>query len=145
MSFRPRAASVALAAVLGCVAFAVAPDVTTADPEGPEPVLTGLELTHTRIEAVGADVAGVPEKTRLKLTLNVAAMVRVRVKDTDPYGLSRAFNKDLPEGASAIRISARVDGTKLPPGKYEVVVKAHNSSGSSPKMYLTLRIVGKRG
>jgi hypothetical protein len=30
----------------------------------------------------------------------------------------------------------------MPPGKYKVVVKAHNSSGSSPKMFLRLTIVG---
>jgi hypothetical protein len=107
--------------------------------------MTGLELTHPKIEAVGVDLAGVPQKTRLRLTLNVPALVRVRVKDTDPFGLSRVFNTDLPAGASAITISARVDRTKLPPGKYDVVVKAHNSSGSSPKMYLHLRIVGKNG
>jgi len=110
--------------------------------DGLEPVLSRLSLTNPEIHAVGVEGTGVPKKTRLKLTLNVAAMVRVRVKDTDPYGLSRAFNTDLPAGASAIRISARVDGTKMPPGKYDVVVKAHNSSGSSPKMYLRLRIVG---
>jgi hypothetical protein len=144
MRFTPRAASVAIAAALFCVVFAVAPDITTADPAGPDPRLTGLELTHRKIEAVGVDVAGVPEKTRLKLTLNVPAMVRVRVKDTDPYGLSRAFNTDLPQGSSAITLSARVDGTKLPPGTYDVVVKAHNSSGSSARKYLVLRIVGKK-
>jgi hypothetical protein len=141
----PAAVAGALAGALG-TALLVAPaaSVSAADPEGPAPALTGLALTHPAIHAVGVEGTGVPKKTRLELTLNVAALVRVRVKDTDPYGLSRAFNSDLPAGASAVTFSARVDGTKLPPGKYDVVVKAHNSSGSSPKMYLRLRIVGNK-
>jgi hypothetical protein len=108
----------------------------------PEPVLTGLSLTHPKIHAIGAEGTGVPKRTRLKLTLDVPAMVRVRVKDVDPYGLSRAFNTDLAAGSSAISFNARIDHTLLPPGRYQVVVKAHNSSGSSPKHVLRLRIVG---
>ncbi len=42
-------------------------------------------------------------------------------------------------------ISARVDGTKLPPGRYKVVVKAHSPNGSSAKKYLRLKIVGRDG
>jgi hypothetical protein len=38
----------------------------------------------------------------------------------------------------------RVDGTKLPPGRYKVVVKAHNSAGSSARRTLKLRIVGEK-
>jgi hypothetical protein len=110
--------------------------------DGLEPVLSGLSLTEPAIHAVGVEGTHLPKKTHLLLTLNVDAMVRVRVKDTDPYGLSRAFNVTLPAGESDVPISARVDGTKMPPGKYKVVVKAHNSSGSSPKMFLRLTIVG---
>jgi hypothetical protein len=109
-----------------------------------EPHLAGVELTHPRIHAVGAEHTGLPKKTRLKLTLNVAALVRVRVKDTNPYGIGRVFSTDLPAGASAITFSARVDGTKLPPGTYDVVVKAHNPEGSSKKVFLPLRIVGEK-
>lgn len=108
----------------------------------PEPVLSHVGLTNPAIHAIGAEHTGVPKKTKLELTLSVPAMVRVRVKDLNPYGLRRAFNRDLPAGASAVAIIARVDGTKLPPGKYEVVVKAHNSAGSSKKVFLRLRIVG---
>ena len=86
-----------------------------------------------------------PRKTLLLVTLDVDATLRVRVKDTDPYGLSRAFNVDLPAGDSRVPITARVDGTKMPPGRYVVVVKAHDSAGSSDKFRLHLRIVGKHG
>ncbi len=111
---------------------------------GVEPELSHVELTRPKIHAIGAEHTGVPKKTKLLLTLNVPAMVRVRVKDLDPYGLARAFNRDLPAGPSAVAIIARVDGTKLPPGKYQVVVKAHNPDGSSAKVRLRLRIVGEK-
>ena len=68
--------------------------------------------------------------------------MRIRVKAIDPYGLSRAFNVTLPAGSSAVPISARVDQTKMPPGGYRVVVKAHSADGSSDKKFLRLKIVG---
>ncbi len=110
-----------------------------------DPQLSALSLTEPAIHAVGATGTGLPKKTHLLLTLSEPSLVRIRVKDTDPYGLSRAFNVDLPAGAADVPISARVDGTKLPPGKYRVVVKAHSPNGSSDKKYLRLRIVGRNG
>ncbi len=108
----------------------------------PKPVLSKLSLTKTRIHAVGAVGTGLPKKTKLKLTLNVEALVRVRVKAISPDGPSRAFNTTLPAGSSAVPLSARIDHTKMPPGRYKVVVKAHNASGSSAKKVLHLKIVG---
>ena len=110
-----------------------------------DPQLSALSLTEPAIHAVGVTGTGLPKKTQLLLTLSEPSLVRIRVKDTDPYGLSRAFNVNLPAGAADVAISARVDGTKLPPGKYEVVVKAHSPNGSSAKKYLRLKIVGKNG
>ena len=110
-----------------------------------DPQLSDLSLTEPAIHAVGVTGTGLPKKTHLLLALSEPSLVRIRVKDTDPYGLSRAFNVDLPAGAADVPISARVDGTKLPPGKYRVVVKAHSPNGSSDKLYLRLRIVGKNG
>ena len=110
-----------------------------------DPQLSDLSLTEPAIHAVGVTGTGLPKKTHLLLTLSEPSLVRIRLKDTDPYGLSRAFNVDLPAGAADVPISARVDGTKLPPGKYRVVVKAHSPNGSSDKLYLRLRIVGKNG
>jgi hypothetical protein len=106
------------------------------------PVLSELSLTNTQIHAVGAEGTALPKRTKLKLTLNVDALVRIRVKAIDPYGLSRAFNVTLPAGPSAVTFSARVDGTRLPPGGYKVVVKAHSADGSSDKKFLRLKIVG---
>ena len=113
-----------------------------AAPPLPLPVVSDLSLTHTQIHSVGATGTGLPKKTKLRLTLNLDALVRVRVKAISPEGLSRAFNVMLPAGASAVTFSARVDHTKLPPGGYKVVVKAHSADGSSAKKYLRLKIVG---
>jgi len=110
-----------------------------------DPQLSDLSLTEPAIHAVGVTGTGLPKKTHLLLTLSEPSLVPIRVKDVDPYGLSRAFNVTLPAGAADVPISARVDGTKLPPGKYRVVVKAHSPNGSSDKLYLRLRIVGKNG
>jgi hypothetical protein len=112
---------------------------------GVRPVLSGLALTYPGIHAVGVTGTHLPRKTHLLLTLNVDALVRIRVKDTNPYGLSRAFNVALPAGASKVPITARVDGTKMPPGRYHVVIKAHSAEGSSDRFRLKLRIVGKNG
>jgi hypothetical protein len=135
----PRAVAVLLAAAV--LAAAPHADATLRQ----DPQLSDLSLTEPAIHAVGVTGTGLPKKTHLLLTLSEPSLVRIRVKDTDPYGLSRAFNVDLPAGAADVPISARVDGTKLPPGKYRVVVKAHSSNGSSDKLYLRLRIVGKNG
>jgi hypothetical protein len=110
-----------------------------------DPHLSGLSLTEPAIHAVGVTGTGLPKKTHLLLTLSESSLVRIRVKDTDPYGLSRAFNVTLPAGSSKVGITARVDATKLPPGKYRIVVKAHSPNGSSDKKYLRLRIVGNNG
>ena len=110
-----------------------------------DPHLSELSLTEPAIHAVGVTGTGLPKKTHLLFTLSELSLVRVRVKDTDPYGLSRAFNVNLPAGKADVPISARVDGTKLPPGQYRIIVKAHSPNGSSDKKYLRLRIVGKNG
>lgn len=110
-----------------------------------DPHLSGLSLTEPAIHAVGVTGTGLPKKTHLLFTLSEPSLVRIRVKDIDPYGLSRAFNVTLPTGNADVPISARVDGTELPPGKYRVVVKAHSPNGSSDQKYLRLRIVGRNG
>ena len=137
----------ALGAALAAVLIAPLPAQArlSAQARGGAPVLSGLGLTYSAIHAVGVKGSPFPKKTQLLLRLNVAALVRIRVKDVDPYGLARAFNVALPAGKSMVPISARVDHTKMPPGRYEVVVKAHNAEGASDKFTLKLRIVGKKG
>jgi hypothetical protein len=135
----PRAAAVLVAAAL------VVPSTPADAALQREPGVSQLSLTEPAIHAVGVSGTGVPKKTHLLLTLSEPSLVRIRVKDTDPYGLSRAFNVTLPAGAADVAISARVDGTKLPPGRYRIVLKAHSPNGSSGKLYLHLKIVGKDG
>jgi hypothetical protein len=112
---------------------------------GLEPNLSNLHLTYPAIHAVGVKGTHLPGRTHLLLTLTAAALLRVKLRDTNPYGLRRAFDIELPAGDSAVAITARIDGTKMPPGKYDVVVKAHNSAGSSDRFRLRLKIVGKKG
>ena len=81
-----------------------------------DPQLSDLSLPEPAIHAVGVTGTGLPKQTHLLLTLSEPSLVRIRVKDTDPYGLSRAFNVDLPAGAADVPISARVDGTSCLPG-----------------------------
>ncbi len=132
-----------MAVLVAAALLAAAPHADAALRQGPQ--LSALSLTEPAIHAVGVTGTGLPKKAHLLLTLSEPSLIRIRVKDTDPYGLSRAFNVDLPAGAADVPISARVDGTKLPPGKYRVVVKAHSPNGSSDKKYLRLRIVGRNG
>jgi len=139
----PRALGVLVAAALVVPATSAATSAAASLRQDPQ--LSALSLTEPAIHAVGVTGTGLPKKTHLLLTLSEPSLVRIRVKDSDPYGLSRAFNVNLPAGPAAVPISARVDGTKLPPGKYRVVVKAHSPSGSSDKKYLRLKIVGRNG
>jgi hypothetical protein len=138
----------AVAALLGsaALAFGVLTAPAPADArDGVEPVLSNLNLTYPAIHAVGVKGTHLPRTTHLLLTVQADALLRVRLKDTNPYGISRAFNVDITAGQNAVPITARVDGTKMPPGRYKVVVKAHNSAGSSDRFRLNLKIVGKNG
>ncbi len=137
---KPLLATVALLAAL-----VAPPQAAQAEARRSEPVLSAMSLTYPAIHAVGVRGTHFPRKSHLLLTLSDPALVRIRVKDTNPYGLSRAFNVTLPAGPSKVVITARVDGTKLPPGRYKVIFKAHNSEGSSDKFRLKLRIVGRNG
>ena len=140
--------SKSLFAVVALLAALLAPPQAAharADARAGEPVLSRMSLTYAAIHAVGVKGTHFPRKTQLMLTLNVPALVRIRVKDDDLSGLSRAFNVNLPAGRSKVGITARVDGTNLPPGRYRVILKAHNAEGASDKFRLKLRIVGKNG
>ena len=136
-----------LAAVLVAVGATMATALVAhpADAARRDPQLTELSLTEPAIHAVGVTGTGLPKKTHLLLSLSEPSLVRIRVKDTDPTGLSRVFSVTLPAGDADVPISARVDGTRLPPGRYRVVVKAHSPNGSSDKRYLRLKIVGSQG
>ena len=130
------------AALLAPVSGAIAAPVARG---GLEPNLSHLALSYPAIHAVGVKGTHLPGATHLLFTMTADALVRIKLKDTNPYGLTRAFDVDLPAGDNVVRITAKVDGTKLPPGKYDVVVKAHNSYGSSDRFVLKLRIVGRKG
>ena len=126
------------------VAAALLVPATSADAalrRGPQ--LSALSLTEPAIHAVGVTGTGLPKKTHLLLTLSEPSLVRIRVKDTDPYGLSRAFDVNLPAGAADVRSAPGTDRTMLPPARARSA-KAHSPNGSSDKKYLRLKIVEQR-
>ena len=125
-----------------------APPVVVVDPPGgsvPElgPVLSGVKLTVTTVHVGGSPQGS--RVARLKLTLNVAALVQVRVagssKATGKKVVARV-SKSLPAGPAAIRLSGRVGKKRLPPGTYRVTVRATNAHGVSAVAAGRLKIKG---
>ncbi len=100
------------------------------------PVISGVKLTKKTIHVVGSRAN--PRATRLKLSLNVAATVVVKLK-----GVSRVTGKvtgrqviaklakALPAGASSVKLTGKVGSKKLRPGKYLVTVRATNAVGTA--------------
>ena len=97
----PRTAALLVAAAL------VVPGTSAHAALRRDPQVSLLSLTEPAIHAVGVTGTGLPKKTHLLLTLSEPSLVRVLVKDVDPYGLSRAFTVTLPAGAGDVPISAR--------------------------------------
>ncbi len=97
------------------------------------PAFSGVKLTKRVIHVVGSRVK--PRVTKLKLRLNVAASVVVKVR-----GTSKATGKKvvarLPKttqaaGASTIKLTGKVGKKRLPPGTYTVTVRATNPIGTA--------------
>ena len=80
----------------------------------PKPVLTGVKLTKKTIHVKGSDKS--PKATKLKLTLNTDAKVKVvlkRTKKVDGKAVKAAVTKALTKGSSAIKLTSKVGGKKL--------------------------------
>jgi hypothetical protein len=108
----------------------------------PKPQLTGVKLTKKTIHVVKSDEK--PRSTKLKLTLNTAAKVVVKIKRTQKVKgktVKAKVTKSLKAGKSAIRLTNKIGGTKLPPGKYKVTVTAKNSVGTSVAVVRKLTII----
>ena len=107
----------------------------------PKPVLTGVKLTKKTIHVKGSDES--PKATKLKLTLNTDAKVKVvlkRTKKVDGKAVKATVTKALTKGSSAIKLTSKVGGKKLPPGTYKVKVTAKNSVGRSAATTVKLTI-----
>ena len=84
-----------------------------------------------------------PKATKLQLTLNTDAKVKVvlkRTKMVDGKAVKAAVTKALTKGSSAIKLTSKVGGKKLPPGTYKVKVTAKNSVGRSAATTVKLTI-----
>ena len=84
-----------------------------------------------------------PKATKLKLTLNTDATVKVVLKRTnkvDGKAVKATVTKALTKGSSAIKLTSKVGGKQLPPGTYKVKVTAKNSVGRSAATTVKLTI-----
>jgi PKD repeat protein len=107
----------------------------------PEPQLTGVKLTKKTIHVKSSDES--PTATKLKLKLNTDAKVKVVLKRTqkvDGKAVKATVTKALEKGSSAIKLTSKVGGKKLPPGIYKVKVTAKNSVGRSAATTVKLTI-----
>ena len=122
------------------VPAAVAPPGGGVEPTAPlpppaasvAPTLSGVQLTKKVIHVVGSDAR--PRATKVKLRLNVAATVVVKVKGTAKATGKKVvarFSRALAPGGSALKLTAKIGKKKLPPGSYRVTVRATNTVGST--------------
>jgi hypothetical protein len=119
----------------------VTPPVTPPAVPG-KPVLTGLKLTKKAIHVVKS--ADSPRATRLKLTLDTDATLKVKLKRTKLVNgkvVKAKVVKALTKGASAIKLTSKIGSKKLPPGVYKVTVTARNSVGTSAAVVRKLRVL----
>ena len=126
----------------GSTVVAAAPVVVTSPAATPKPALTGVRLTKKTIHVVGSDES--PRATKVKLRLNADARVVVKLKRTekiDGKAVNAKTAKALHAGKGAIRLASKVGGKKLPPGIYQVTVRARNAAGFSATKTLKLTIV----
>jgi hypothetical protein len=107
-----------------------------------KPALTGVKLTRKTIHVKGSDES--PRSTRLKLTLSTAAKVVVKLKRTQKVKgktVKTKLARSLVAGRSAIRLTSKIGGKKLPPGIYRITVRATNAAGASTTKTVKLKIL----
>ena len=107
----------------------------------PVPKLTGVKLTKKTIHVKGSDAS--PRSTKLKMTLNTDATVKVVLKRTKKlHGkvVKASLHKALKKGSAAIKLTSKVGKKLLPAGTYKVTVTAKNATGTSAKTVVRLTI-----
>jgi len=113
--------------------------------KAPVPAIGKFKLTKPKIHGFGR---ALPAKTKLKVTLNTAATLKVVFKSKHKHlvkGKTKyvrvVLKKKLPAGLSKITIKAKVKGKLLKPDTYVLTGTAKNSSGKSPKKKVQLKVV----
>jgi hypothetical protein len=103
------------------------------------PFIDRALLSTRKIRADGSD-ARAPKKAKAVITLNTPARVTFAFRKAGSRPV-RLVEK-LDAGRNVVAIRARLSARKvLEPGRYQVVVTAKNTSGTSPKERLRLRVV----
>ena len=95
-------------------------------------MLSGVKLTKKVIHVVGSRAR--PRVTKVKVGLNVAAKVVIKIKGTNKATGKRVnakLVKALGAGGSTIKLTGKVGKKKLPPGKFTVTVRASNGIGTA--------------
>jgi flagellar hook assembly protein FlgD len=108
----------------------------------PKPALTGVKLTKKTIHVLKSGEK--PRATKLKMTLNTDATVKVVLKRTKKlHGkvVKATVRKALKKGPAAIKLTSKVGGKKLPPGTYKVKVTGKNAVGTSVAVVVKLKIL----
>jgi hypothetical protein len=106
-------------------------------------VLSGVRLTKKTIYVAAARAT--PRSTKLKLGLNVAAKVVVRIKGTSTTTGKKVKAKlvlNLAAGGSAIKLTGKVGAKRLPAGSYTVLVRATNPVGTATASAGKLKLKG---
>ncbi len=115
--------------------------VVTPPAATPKPKLTGVKLTKKTIHVVKSDDK--PRSTKLKLTLNTDAKVKVvlkRTKKVHGKTVKATLTKALKQGAATIKLTSKVGSKQLPPGTYKVKVTGKNAVGTSVAVVVELKI-----
>jgi hypothetical protein len=100
----------------------------------------GLQVRTNRraIHRVGSSRS--PRKVRARITLTQGAKVTVQVKRVGRPKVVTRVTKRLAAGDRTMRLTSRIGGRSLAPGRYSLVVRAKNGHGTSRAVKVPLRI-----
>jgi hypothetical protein len=100
----------------------------------------GLQVRTNRraIHRVGSSRS--PRKVRARITLTQGAKVTVKVKRVGRSKVVTDVTKRLAAGDRTMRLTSRIGGRSLAPGRYSLVVRAKNGHGTSRAVKVPLRI-----
>lgn len=100
----------------------------------------GLTMTSSRkaIHRIGS--ARSPKRTKLELGLTQGAKVKILVKRHGRQKALTRLTKRFRAGERTLRLSSRIGGRSLAPGRYTLVAEAKNGHGTSRAVKVRLRV-----